>query len=96
MAVARNQAAHHIVASAYVVHAGCVLLVHHRKLSRWLAPGGHLRPGETPDECAAREVLEETGVAARVIDEDGAMSYPGLGVEMLPRPLVVQLEQTSR
>ncbi len=28
---------------------------------KWLGIGGKIEPGETPDECNAREVMEETG-----------------------------------
>lgn len=30
-------------------------------------PGGGLEPGETPEECVVREVLEETGLSVRVL-----------------------------
>jgi 8-oxo-dGTP pyrophosphatase MutT (NUDIX family) len=39
-----------------------VLVVHHRRLDRWLLPGGHVEQGDsTAGGTAAREVLEETG-----------------------------------
>ncbi len=39
-----------------------LLLVHHRRLDRWLLPGGHVEPDDPAIEDAARrEVVEETG-----------------------------------
>ena len=34
--------------------------------AHYAIPKGHLKPGETYEECACREVLEETGVAIRL------------------------------
>ncbi|HJS57239.1 MAG TPA: NUDIX hydrolase, partial [Vicinamibacteria bacterium] len=55
----------HLTGSAIVVSAGGdrVLLLHHRKLARWLQPGGHADPGERIGEAVAlREAREETGI----------------------------------
>jgi ADP-ribose pyrophosphatase YjhB (NUDIX family) len=46
---------------------GCVLLfriedAHDPKPPLWITPGGGINPGEAPDEAAARELAEETGV----------------------------------
>ena len=39
-----------------------LLLVHHRRLDRWLLPGGHVEPEDaTIADAARREVVEETG-----------------------------------
>jgi 8-oxo-dGTP pyrophosphatase MutT (NUDIX family) len=39
-----------------------ILLVHHRRLERWLLPGGHVEPDDlTIADTARREVVEETG-----------------------------------
>lgn len=55
----------HLTASAVVVAAegDRILLLHHRKLDRWLQPGGHGDPGEAAGETVAlREAREETGL----------------------------------
>ncbi|GLK84040.1 NUDIX hydrolase [Ancylobacter defluvii] len=39
----------------------------------WSLPGGRLEPGETLAEGAAREVMEEVGVACRVLGVAGAL-----------------------
>lgn len=55
----------HITASAFVVHPSepAAALMKHRKIGRWLQPGGHVEPHDVDIESAARrEVLEEIGI----------------------------------
>lgn len=52
----------HVTASAVVVGSRGTVLHRHRRLGRWLQPGGHLDPGESAPQGAVRETLEETGL----------------------------------
>lgn len=61
----------HFTVAVFVVHAGQVLLHYHRKLGKWLPPGGHVEDNELPDDAALREVFEETGVRARLVGQRG-------------------------
>jgi 8-oxo-dGTP pyrophosphatase MutT (NUDIX family) len=82
-----------LVTTVYAVHDDRVLLVFHAALQRWLAPGGHVETGETPDQAAVREMLEETGLRVSLVsDRAHETDYAGDGVRVLARPLGVQLE----
>jgi 8-oxo-dGTP pyrophosphatase MutT (NUDIX family) len=72
----------HLTGSALVVSRSGdrVLLLHHRKLQRWLQPGGHGEAGESSGEAVAiREAREETGI-------EGLELHP-----TAPRPLDVDI-----
>lgn len=87
--MARPDLVREFTVAVFVVHRGRVLLHRHRKLGMWLPPGGHIEPGELPDEAAVREVLEETGVRARLVGERALdVDYP----LQLTRPAGIQLE----
>lgn len=78
-----------------VVQDGRVLLHRHKKLNRWLPPGGHVEPNELPDETALREVLEETNVVARLVGTPAIdIDLPGQPRQLCP-PLGIQLTPIS-
>jgi 8-oxo-dGTP pyrophosphatase MutT (NUDIX family) len=56
----------HFTVSAFVLspERDGILLIFHKKLARWLQPGGHVEEQDgRPCDTARREVLEEVGIA---------------------------------
>ena len=47
--------------------------------SVWVLPKGHMESGESPEQTAAREVLEETGVTARIVEFLGTVRQAPYG-----------------
>jgi 8-oxo-dGTP diphosphatase len=58
------------VATGYVYdrETESFLLILHKKLGKWLPPGGHLEEGEVPHQGALRELQEETGLRGRIVN----------------------------
>jgi 8-oxo-dGTP diphosphatase len=78
--VAKQRTEREFSAGGVVVRDGdVVVIVPHRKSpegNKVLAlPKGHPEPGESPADAAAREVREETGITADLVDKLGDVRY---------------------
>jgi 8-oxo-dGTP diphosphatase len=66
----------------YVKRDCCTLMVHRNKKAndihegKWNGLGGKFEPGETPEECVIREVLEESGLSIRSPKLCGLLMFP--------------------
>src|SRR5215216_4322883 len=66
----------------YVKRDGCTLMVHRIKKAndihegKWNGLGGKFEPGETPEECVIREVLEESGLTIQNPHLHGLLMFP--------------------
>ena len=71
----------------YLRRPGETLMIHRRREpgdtrpGRWNTLGGKMEPGETPEECAVREVREESGLLASAPRMRGVITFPGFGGE---------------
>jgi 8-oxo-(d)GTP phosphatase len=65
-------------AGGVVRHNGEILLVHRPKYGDWTFPKGKAKDGETDEECALREVEEETGLRCRLGPELPSTRYRAL------------------
>jgi 8-oxo-dGTP diphosphatase len=67
----------------YVRNGEQTLMVHRVKkaqdmhLGKWNGLGGKLEPGETPEECARREIQEESGLEVADLTWKGLLTFPG-------------------
>lgn len=68
------------------------LLIQHKKLGKWSAPGGHLEEGEEPHVGALREVQEEIGREGRIVDLLAMPLVATPTVPQLPTPFCVLAE----
>ena len=69
----------------FVVHDRKVLLIHHRKLDKWLPLGGHIELEEDPEQAALREAREESGLDVELIGERPPTTEPGTRALIAPR-----------
>lgn len=79
------------VAGAFIVKDEKILFLKHKKYGFWLQPGGHVEPGETPDEAAIRETLEETGLKVEVVNEEDR--FENFSAIDLPKPFNINLHE---
>ena len=65
----------------YIEKDGAYLMIHRIKKNndmnkdKWVGVGGKLEEGETPFDCARREIFEETGLTPNKLDYRGIVTF---------------------
>ncbi|MCL4353018.1 NUDIX domain-containing protein [Patescibacteria group bacterium] len=80
--------------SAFIVKDNKVLLIHHKKLNKWLPIGGHIELNEDPEEALLREIKEESGLNVDIEGERPNIISPG--TKFLHRPRFVDVSEISQ
>ncbi len=79
-------------ATVYIIKNQHVLLIYHRKLHKWLPPGGHMDPHEIPPETAKREAFEETGLEIELLSQENIW-IDRWNAKSFERPFMCLLEE---
>jgi len=74
-----------LTVAIFIVHERKVLLIHHRKLDKWLPLGGHIELDEDPEIAALREAKEESGLDVELLGERPPTTEPGTRALIAPR-----------
>src|SRR5512137_1203411 len=69
----------------FVVHEDRLLVIHHRRLGKWLPLGGHIELDEEPEIAALREAKEESGLDVELLGERAPTTEPGTRALITPR-----------
>lgn len=79
----------HMTASAWIIDekGSAALLVHHKKLNRWLQSGGHADGDEEVLTVATKEAREETGLNTLKLTEDKIFD---IDIHLIPRHRNIQ------
>lgn len=71
----------------YIDNGKELLLMHRNKKQndvhegKWISVGGKLEPGESPEECAIREIFEETHLTVTKMELRGIVTFPNFTPE---------------
>ncbi|MDG4814247.1 NUDIX domain-containing protein [Micromonospora sp. WMMD956] len=77
---------HSFSVSAIILRANQVLLVNHRRLGKWIYPGGHLENDEDPVDGLRREIREELGIEIDLLRQPLIQHE---SVKVLPAPFLM-------
>lgn len=76
-----------------IIYNNKVLLIHHKKLNRWLTIGGHIELNEDSDEALFREVKEECGLEIELISKKPSLESKG--TKFLHAPEYMDIHEVS-
>jgi 8-oxo-dGTP pyrophosphatase MutT (NUDIX family) len=86
----------HFTATAFIIDGKKrTLLLWHKRLQRWMPPGGHVEENEMPEETARRECKEETGLDVEIVGDaqDDLFARNTHEGRMLKKPIAILLEE---